>query len=114
MKPTGRKKVSPKKKKKIRETPGGAADDAGKCSGLSLQSRKEPVGINLSIFFNSEARISKSETNPNHLNPNVPDVEGTENMVILQSFEQRVLNLFRISICGFRPIETDKLFLNTA
>jgi len=40
-------------------------------------------------------------------------------MVILRGFEQRVLDLFRISdfdirISRLRPVETDKLFLNTA
>jgi len=78
---------------------------------------KELVSINLSVFLKLEARISKSETNTNHLNPNVPNVEGTENIGNIRDFEHsnfEFVSDFDIRISRFRPVETDRLFLNTA
>jgi len=74
----------------------------------------ELVRKNLYVFLKFEARISKFETNTNHLNSNVPNVESTENSGILRGFEQRVLNLFRISIFGIRdfaPLKRTSYFL---
>ena len=77
---------------------------------------KELVSINLSVFLKLEARISKSETNTNNLNLSVPSVEGTDNIVILRGFENSSFEFvsdFDIWISRFRPVATDKLFLNS-
>jgi len=69
---------------------------------------------NLYVFLKSEARISKSETNTNHLNSNVPNAKGTYNIVIILGFEQRVLNLFRDLLFAFRdlaPLKRTSYFL---
>jgi len=46
----------------------------------------ELVRNNLSVFWKSEAQISKSKTSTNYLNSNVPNVEGAEDIVILRGF----------------------------
>jgi len=45
------------------------------------------VRDNSSVFLNSEARVSKSETDTKNLNSNVPNVERTKDMAILGRFE---------------------------